>query len=371
MATKAAKGTAGQAGGGDQLRESVQRLAGALGKRAVSALGDRVSDTAGRLTDYAEGGGGGLVSALTGATKDVAAGRKPGKSMVGGLLSGTARKVGGKVKDLARGVKEAFGGGGGTGKKIKVTNIVEQIDLGVPVRIAYDQWTQFTEFPSFMKKVEQVEQESDEKLSWRAQIFLSHRNWKSTIIEQVPDERIVWRSEGAKGYVDGAVTFHEVTPDLTRVLLVLEYHPQGFFEKTGNIWRAQGRRARLELKHFRRHVMTYTLLHTDELRGWRGEIRDSQVVEEPEEAQTETEGGAEAEADEQEPEEPEEAEEPEESGEAEAERPRQPTARREPRHAAEREPAEEAESAVPAQRGPESRRGRVTAGRHRREREEP
>ena len=59
-----------------------------------------------------------------------------------------------------------------------------------------------------------------------------------------PHERIVWRSKGAKGYVDGAVTFHELTPDLTRILVVLEYHPQGFFEKTGNLWRAQGRRAR-------------------------------------------------------------------------------------------------------------------------------
>jgi uncharacterized membrane protein len=355
MATKAAKDTVGESGPGDQLRESMQRLAGTLGKRAVSALGDRVSATAGRLSEYAEGGGGGLVGALTGAKK-LAEGESPAKSVVSGLLSGATRKVGAKAKELTEGVKEAIGlggGGGGTGKKIKVTNIVEQLDVGVPVRIAYDQWTRFTEFPSFMKKVEQVEQESDEKLSWRAQVFLSHRNWKSTIIEQIPDERIVWRSEGAKGYVDGGVTFHELTPDLTRILLVLEYHPQGFFEKTANIWRAQGRRARLEFKHFRRHVMTYTVLHADELEGWRGEIRNGEVVREDE---------AEATAEEEEPEEVEEAE---PRGEEE------PEARREPRRRAERRPAEEAESAVPAQRGVEARRGRATAGRARRAREEP
>ena len=77
-------------------------------------------------------------------------------------------------------------------------------------------------------------------------------DWKSTIIDQVPDQRIVWQSEGAKGYVNGTVTFHEIGPNLTKILVVLEYYPQGFFEKTANLWRAQGRRVRLELKHFRR-----------------------------------------------------------------------------------------------------------------------
>ena len=92
------------------------------------------------------------------------------------------------------------GGGGGKGKKLKVTNIVEQIDVGAPLRLAYDQWTQFEDFPSFMKKVEDVEQESRRRSSsWKAQVFWSHRKWRAEIIEQVPDKRIVWRSEGREG----------------------------------------------------------------------------------------------------------------------------------------------------------------------------
>lgn len=79
------------------------------------------------------------------------------------------------------------------------------------------------------------------------------------------------------------MTFHELAPSLTLILLVLEYHPQGLFEHTGNIWRAQGRRARLDLKHFRRHVMTEVLLHRDEIQGWRGVIKDGEVVQEDEE----------------------------------------------------------------------------------------
>jgi len=137
-----------------------------------------------------------------------------------------------------------------------------------------------------MKKVENVDKNKTEeqKTNWKAQVFWSHRTWEATVIEQVPDDRIVWRSKGQKGHVDGAVTFHELGPNLTRVLLVLEYHPQGMFERTGNLWRAQGRRARLELKHFRRHMMTQGVLHPDEIEGWRGTIHDGEVVESHEDA---------------------------------------------------------------------------------------
>src|SRR5437762_2353040 len=150
------------------------------------------------------------------------------------------------------------------------------------VTLAYNQWTQYNDFPKFTKKVESADkngnEDEEQKINWKAQVFWSHRTWEATVIEQVPDERIIWRSKGQKGHVDGAVTFHELGPNLTRVLLVLEYHPQGMFERTGNLWRAQGRRARLEFKHFRRHVMTQVLLHPEETEGWRGTIRDGEVV---------------------------------------------------------------------------------------------
>ena len=261
----------------DRLKSEAGGLAGALAERAVSTVRDKVEDTTGRLTEYVENGGGpGLAAALTGA-KDLAEGKSPLRALLGAGTSGLKQKAAG-----------LFGGGKRKGKggtqKLKLTNIVESIDVGVPLRIAYDQWTQFSQFPTFMKKVEKVEQVRDDKLSWKAQVFWSHRTWEATIIDQRPDERIIWRSKGAKGYVDGAVTFAEVAPNLTRITLVLEYHPQGLFEHTGNIWRAQGRRARLELKHFKRHVTAHTVLHPDELEGWRGVIENSKVVKDHETA---------------------------------------------------------------------------------------
>jgi uncharacterized membrane protein len=253
----------------DRLSGDIQNLAGAAATFALSSMVRRLDGVTDRLTDYAEKGGPSLMSAVTGD-------KQPGGGLVKTMMK---QAVGAPLRGVKDKLKGAVGGGKkGGGKQPKVTNIVETVDVGVPVRVAYDQWTRFTDFPSFTKKVEDVQQPSDERVVWRAKIFWSRREWESTIIDQVPDQRIVWRSKGAKGHVDGAVTFHELAPELTRIILVLEYFPKGLFEQTGNIWRAQGRRARLELKHFKRHAMTRSLLHSEEIEGWRGEIRDGEVI---------------------------------------------------------------------------------------------
>jgi uncharacterized membrane protein len=268
----------------DRLKDEARGLAGALGQRAISSVLDKVEGTSGRLAEYVEGGAGpGLMAAVTGA-KGVAEGKGPVRSALGAGAKGLTEKVRGLF---------GKGGKGGKGKKLKVTNIVESIDVGVPVGLAYNQWTQFGDFAGFMKKVENVDQnpEEPEKSHWKAQVLWSHREWDADIVEQVPEERIIWKSKGAKGHVDGAVTFHELGPSLTRILVVLEYHPQGLFEHTGNLWRAQGRRARLELKHFQRHVMTNAVLHPEEIEGWRGVIEDGEVVQDHDEALAEQQDG--------------------------------------------------------------------------------
>jgi uncharacterized membrane protein len=261
----------------DRLRGEVGNLVGALSNRAVTSLLNKVEGTTGRLQEYVEGGAGpGLTAAVTGA-RGLAEGKSPTRSVLGAGMAGIKEKVTGLFRR---------GGKGSGGKKLKLTNIVESTDVGVPVTLAYNQWTQYNDFPKFMKKLENVDKnkKEEQKTNWKAQVFWSHRTWEATVIDQVPDDRIVWRSKGQKGHVDGAVTFHELAPNLTRILLVLEYHPQGMFERTGNLWRAQGRRARLELKHFRRHMMTQGVLHPDEIEGWRGTIHDGEVVESHEDA---------------------------------------------------------------------------------------
>jgi hypothetical protein len=278
----------------DRLKSAGQDLLKALVERAVTSALEQVDGLTDRLGDVAENGGVGLASALGGGLS--AAG---GGSALGGALSSGASalkdKVSGALGSIVPGMgdddedSEGGGSGGGGGNKsargkFKFMNIFEAQDVGVPLRLAYDQWTQFADFPSFMKKVENVDQSSDEKVTWKAQVFWSHRTWETTIVEQIPDSHILWTSSGAKGHASGIVTFSELAPNLTRIILILEYYPQGFFEKTGNLWRAVGRRARLEFKHFCRHVMMDSLVNRDEIVGWRGEIRDSEVVRTHEEA---------------------------------------------------------------------------------------
>jgi uncharacterized membrane protein len=275
----------------DRLKGVAQDLLKALADRAVSAAIDQVDGLTDRLGDVAENGGIGLSSALGGGLSAL-----QGGSPVAGALSSGVSAIKDKVTGALGSVVPGMGGGddeegaGGSGGaqgsrgKFKFLNIYEVQDVGVPVRLAYDQWTQFGDFPTFMKKVENVDQSSDEKVTWKAQVFWSHRTWETTIVDQIPDSHILWTSSGQKGRADGIVTFSELAPNLTRIVLIMEYYPQGLFEKTGNIWRAVGRRARLEFKHFCRHVMMDALLRRDEIEGWRGEIRDSEVVRTHEEA---------------------------------------------------------------------------------------
>jgi uncharacterized membrane protein len=254
------------------LGEQLQGLVSAMADRGVSVVTDRIDGLANKM------------SGATGKTvKNMAKGDSaPKAALKAGVetVKDSGLKGASTIKDK---VSDAVGGDndGDKGKdKMKFINIVEELDLPVPRAVAYKAWTQFEEFPSFMKKVENVEQQEDQTVEWKAQIFWFHRSWTAEIVDQVPNERIVWRSKGEKGYVDGAVTFHELTPDLTRMLVNLEYYPKGFVERTGNLWRAQGRRARLELKLFRRYITSEVLLRQDEVEGWPGEIRDGEVTEE-------------------------------------------------------------------------------------------
>ncbi|MEO3750544.1 SRPBCC family protein [Streptomyces sp. B6B3] len=259
----------------DRLKQELGAYVQARATHAAGALGRRLAQSEGP---------GGMVKGLAQGGQALAEGKSPPQAA---LKVGTTHAMD-TIKDKIKGFfgKKLKSGGG----KAKSVTIIEDIDVGVSRREAYDQWSQFQEFSTFAKGVVSVEKTDDTGSNWRVKVAKSTRSWKATVTEQIPDERIVWTTEGAKATVKGVVTFHAVTDNLTRVLLVLEYFPKGLFEKTGNIWRAQGRRARLDLKLYRRFVMT----RDEPAEGWRGEIRDGEVVLSHEEAVEEEERAAEA-----------------------------------------------------------------------------
>ncbi|UIZ11180.1 SRPBCC family protein [Streptomyces sp. R527F] len=260
-----------QESGVDRLKDELSKYASAQVQKITEKAGDKLSDLTGQLSDVAENGG-----SLPAIGSRVLQGDSPLKAFVSEKAKGAKDTVVDKAK-------EALGGGGKSKRKSsgsKVMNIIEVLDVGVPLRTAYDAWTQYEEFSSFAKGVRDVSKSDEVESDWKVKVGPSSRSFKATVLEQVPDDRIVWSSEGAKGTTSGAVSFHELGPTLTRIILVVEYYPSGFFEKTGNLWRAQGRRMRLDFKHFQRYVT----LTEEEPEGWRGEIRDGEVVVSHEEA---------------------------------------------------------------------------------------
>src|SRR5512134_1585195 len=99
--------------------------------------------------------------------------------------------------------------------------IEQSIDVEVPVRTAYNQWTQFEEFPKFMEGVELVRQIDDRHLRWRATVAGKTVEWDAEIVEQIPDKRIAWRSTTGSRNA-GVVTFHRLADAKTRIMLQID-----------------------------------------------------------------------------------------------------------------------------------------------------
>ncbi|MFE9025199.1 SRPBCC family protein [Streptomyces iakyrus] len=299
----------------DRLKAELQEYLAAQATRMLTGVGRKLGETTGKLNDIAEGNSPGFAKLALDGGRKIAEGKGPLRSAV--ELGGS------RLKDKVTGAFKSLGGGG-KGKKgkgrsgNKPTVIIEHIDVGVPLRTAYDQWTKYQDFSTFAKGVKSARRDDDTHSDWQAKIWWSNRSWKAKTTEQIPDDRIAWTSEGAKGTTKGVVSFHRLTDNLTRVLLVIEYYPSGLFEKTGNIWRAQGRRARLDLKNFVRFIT----IKGEAEDGWRGEIRDGEVVRSHDDAVAEEESEQESEEERPEGEEPEDEydeDEPEEEDEEEPE----------------------------------------------------
>ncbi|MFX4291486.1 SRPBCC family protein [Streptomyces bohaiensis] len=257
-----------------RVREELMRMLAAQAKAAVRATGEKIKDSGMRAAESATGS-----KVVPDAAGRVLQGENPAAATAGSLKEGITRHVPGMGSDEDS--EPAAGEGDEHAFLSKVTAIIEAIDVGVPRSVCYNHWTEFEDFGTWAKGVTNVTQMEDEKATWGFKMVFSSREYESTIEEQVPDDRVIWSSEGAKGTTYGAVTFHELGPSLTRVIAVVEYSPSGFFEKLGNLWRAQGRRLRLDMKNFQRYV---TLSADPEIEGWRGEIRDGEVIRSHEEA---------------------------------------------------------------------------------------
>jgi len=148
-----------------------------------------------------------------------------------------------------------------------MSRIIEAIDVGVPVRTAYDQWTQFETFPSFMEGVKSVRQLDETTLEWVASVAGHDETWKARITEQRPDQRIAWTStDGAHNA--GVVTFHRIADSQSRVTLQLDVEPEGPIETAGDALGLVKRRVKGDMERFK----TFIEDRGTETGAWRGTV---------------------------------------------------------------------------------------------------
>ena len=149
-----------------------------------------------------------------------------------------------------------------------MASIEKSIEVRVPVHTAYNQWTQFEEFPRFMEGVEEVRQLDDTHLHWRANVGGKEEEWDAVITEQIPDERIAWtNTSGARNA--GVVTFHKIDLQTTKLMLQLDYEPEGAIENIGSALGVVGRRVENDLERFKEFIES----RGAETGAWRGEVR--------------------------------------------------------------------------------------------------
>lgn len=153
-----------------------------------------------------------------------------------------------------------------------MSTVEKSIEVNVPVRVAYNQWTQFEEFPHFMEGVQEVRQIGDKRQHWRATIAGDEKEWDAEILEQTPDQVIAWRSiSGAPN--GGRVTFQSLDANRTQVTLQMEYEPEGVVENVGDALGFASRRVEGDLQRFKEYIES----RGRESGAWRGEIHGGQV----------------------------------------------------------------------------------------------
>ena len=147
------------------------------------------------------------------------------------------------------------------------TQVLDSIDVDVPVSTAYNQWTQFETFPKFMEGVERIDQITPTKTHWVTKIAGVEREFDAEVTEQHPDERVAWTTENGT-HQSGVVTFHRISDTTTRVTLQLDHDPQGFLETVGDALGIVQRRVKGDLKNFKSFIEKRGV----EEDGWRGDV---------------------------------------------------------------------------------------------------
>ena len=148
-----------------------------------------------------------------------------------------------------------------------MSQVIETVDVDVPVDQAYNQWTQFETFPEFLSFVKEITQQDATHNHWTVNIGGVQREFDTVITEQHPDERVAWQSVDGKGQA-GVVTFHKLSPTQTRVAVQLDWQPESLTEKVGEVLQIDDRAIKKDLANFKQFIES----RPAETGAWRGDV---------------------------------------------------------------------------------------------------
>ena len=197
--------------------------------------------------------GPGIVRSLTNATEEK--GEEEAEKLGEKGAEGAKRALSGKGGLAGKAMSKALGGGGGGGggKKTRRLPIQRWTDVAVPVDKAYEAWTEFDKFPKFMHRVLNVEQKGNDKIGWQEKIWFSTRQWEGKITDRRKNDRIAWKTTSGMSHT-GVVSFHQLGERLTRVMVTIEFEPNGMIEKMASGLRFVKRAVQADLARFKAYV---------------------------------------------------------------------------------------------------------------------
>jgi len=237
----------------EKLKDAVSENGGGSGLSDLASKGNLMPALATAAAAAAVGlaatKGPDLLKKLTGEANDEAEqlgqkaveGAKQRLSSGGGLMGKAASKLMGGDE------------GGGGGKKTRRLPIQRWTDVAVPVEQAYEAWANFEQYPEFMHRVLDVRQEEDDKVHWQEKIWFSSREWDGQITDKRKNDRIAWKTVSGTQH-SGVITFHKLDDNLTRVMVDLDFVPNGMVEKMASGMRFVKRAVEGDLARFKAYV---------------------------------------------------------------------------------------------------------------------
>lgn len=132
--------------------------------------------------------------------------------------------------------------------------IEETVEVDVPVRVAYDQWTRFETFPEFMNGVESVTRTDGGHDHWVTNVAGIVRTFDTEVTRQEPDRQVAWRTVGGEARHTGDVTFEPLAGDRTRVTVRIDWEPSDLLERIGDAIGVDDHQVRADAKRFKQFV---------------------------------------------------------------------------------------------------------------------